>query len=125
MIKKTYALLDTTAQTFLNTLTFINDGEAIRWFQSQIDGDKENNLIAKYPQQFILYRLNDYDDQIGMYLQTMDDKEMKVPKELVFGSQLKETVENTLTLQDVVNMFEAHLEKQGKVVSISKREVVK
>lgn len=118
MIKKTYALLDTTAQVFLNPISLTNDGDAIRWFQTQVDGDKEQNLVAKYPQQFILYRLNDYDDQIGMYLQTMDGKEMKVPKELVFGSQLKETIENTLTLKDVVNMFEAHLEKQGKIVNI-------
>ena len=123
MIKKTYTLLDTTAQTFLNPISLTNDGEAIRWFQTQVDGDKETNLIAKYPSQFILYRINDYDDQIGKYLDTMDNKPFTAPKEIVFGTQLKETVENTLTLNDVVNMFEAHLEKQGKVVQLKTGEV--
>jgi hypothetical protein len=122
MIKKTYALLDTTAQRFLNSLEFVSDGEAIRWFQTQVDGDKENNLIAKYPSQFILYRLNDFDDQIGKYLNTIDHKEMTTPKEIIFGSQLQKTVEAQITLEQVVNMFEKHLENQGKVVVVKNVE---
>ena len=120
MIKKTYVLMDSTAQAFLNPLQFTNDGEAIRWFQTQVDGDKANNLVAKYPGQFILYRINDFDDQIGKYLDTIDEKPLTAPKEIVFGTQLQATVEAEITLEQVVAMFEAHLERQGKVVTINK-----
>ena len=62
-----YALLDHTAQVFLNTLTFVNDNDAIRWFASQVNSDDDKSLLSKYPNQFTLYRLMDYDDKTGTF----------------------------------------------------------
>ena len=51
-----YALLDHTAQIFLNPITFINDKDAIRWFGSVVNSDEKTN-VSQHPEQFTLYRL--------------------------------------------------------------------
>ena len=62
-IKKMYSLLDHTAGIFLNPLTFINDGDAIRWFGTVVNNQDEATNISKHPEQFTLYRLYDFNDQ--------------------------------------------------------------
>ena len=98
MIKKTYALFDTTAEIFLNSLVFHNDGDAIRWAQTQVDGDRTQNMVAKYPHQFILFRLQDFNDKTGQYIPRDKEKldlqgkepapQDSVPKEILILSTL-------------------------------------
>ena len=66
MIKKTYALHDHVTSTFLNALTFINDGDAIRWFGTVVNGEEKTN-ISNNPQQYTLFRLADFNDTTGEY----------------------------------------------------------
>ena len=66
MKKQMYALYDTTVKTFMNTIHFINDGEAVRWLTTVVN-DKEKTNVSLYPVQFILYRLGTFDDQTGEF----------------------------------------------------------
>ena len=94
-IKKLYSILDTKAQAFLNPISFATDGEAIRWLTTEVDGDAVRSNVARYPEDFILYRLHDFDDQLGITLNTMDGKEHKGPKELIAAFTLKREVSET------------------------------
>ena len=67
MLKKQYALLDSTLSEFLNPITFTNDGEAIRWFTTIINDTEEKTNINKYPEQYSLWKLAEYDSKLGTY----------------------------------------------------------
>ena len=113
MIKQTYALRDLTTEVFLNSLTFLNDGEAIRWAQTQVDGDKTQNMIAAHPEQFVLYRLQDFDDKIGRYVpretklkETTSDEIRTMPKEICALISLKREEERTFTVKQLLEMLD-------------------
>ena len=90
MVKKNYAVFDVATGIFLNTLTFLNHADAIRWFTTMVNGDKEQSNIARYPTQFMLFYMYDMDDKTGMvgsYNEIKDVMEkQKPPKELIIGA---------------------------------------
>jgi len=63
MTKKVYAIRDCKAQVY-NTPFFQNShGEAERSFDQLVKDEK--SMVAKYPDDFDLYYIGDYDDQLG------------------------------------------------------------
>ena len=121
-IKKLYALLDHQAQHFLLPLSFTNDGDAIRWFTTLVNDESENKqLPAKYPEQFTLYRLADYDDQMGLFGPRENEKSNinQSPKELITGIAVKEDI-GSKTIDDMIKHLE-QLIAQKNVKNIKER----
>ena len=122
-IKKMYSILDTTTQIFLNPISFLNDGDAIRWFTTVVNNDNKQDNEAMYPHQFILFRLQDFNATNGKYLETMDDKEMLSPKELITGTAVQQEQEKKYSVKELM----AYLDNRyGKVTDLDKyKEQVK
>ena len=99
-----YALLDHTAQVFLNPLSFINDADAIRWFGTVVNNTDEKTNISNHPEQFTLYRLADYDDQLGTY------EPEKQPVQLITGIQVQEERLKSFTVQDLISMLKYEMQ---------------
>jgi hypothetical protein len=114
MIKKHYALFDTTAQNFHNTLVFQNHGEAIRWFTTVVnDKDNKENLIAKYPTQFMLFYMFDIDDKTGFTghwnVEKQEMEKQKPPQELIIGASCVEEANKAFTVRELITMLKAEL----------------
>jgi hypothetical protein len=120
MIKQMYALLDHTAQIFLNPLVFTNDGDAIRWFTTVVNNSDEKNNISKYPEQFTLFRLADYDEKTGCYLPREREPETVnlKPKQLITGVQVQEEKNKKFTVTQLITLLETELTQRG-VIQIS------
>ena len=127
MIKKLYSLYDTESQNFLNPLEFINHADAIRWFTTQVNGDKETNNVSRYPHQFALYFLFEYDNktaEIGHYnTQKGQMEQKKQPKQLAVGSNLQEEQNTSYTIQDLVVMIEKNMNHRYEKVKMSDDEI--
>jgi hypothetical protein len=106
-IKKMYALYDQTAQVFLNPVTFNQDGEAIRWFTTMANDAKNETVVSKYPEQFTLYRLADYDDSTGCYrprdLETNGEPDME-PKMIIQGINIVNE-ETKYSINDLISLI--------------------
>jgi hypothetical protein len=125
MKKQMYSLLDHTAQVFLNPLSFINDGDAIRWFGTVVNNKEEQTNISKHPEQFTLYRLADYDDKLGIYSPADEEKEKIAgritnmnPKQIITGIQVQEEETKTYTVKDLIAMLKYELQSEN-VIDIS------
>jgi hypothetical protein len=115
MKKQMYALLDHTAQVFLNPLTFTNEGDAIRWFTTIVNDDKQESNINKYPESFTLYRLQDYDDKTGENT-PRENEEVQIgskPKQIITGIQVQNTETQKFSLKDMMNMLKEELAKEN------------
>ena len=99
MKKQQYALLDHTAQIFLNPITFINDKDAIRWFGTVVNNTEEKTNVSNHPEQFTLYRLADYDDQLGTY-----DTQAQ-PIQVITGIQVQDEQLKSFTVADLIAML--------------------
>jgi hypothetical protein len=110
-LRKQYALLDHTAQTFLNPLVFQNDGDAIRWFTTVVNNDKEETNINKYPHQFTLYRLADFNDKTAKYEPRENEPKDNAmnPKELITGIQVQEESLQKYTVKELITMLKSEL----------------
>jgi hypothetical protein len=110
-IRQQYALFDHTAQMFLNSLVFTNDGDAIRWFTTVINDDKEPTNINKYPHQFTLYRLSDYDDKTGLYVPRKNENEQTSgkPKELITGVQVVKEENQLYSIKEIIQLIKQEL----------------
>ena len=104
-----YSLLDHTAQVFLNPLSFINEGDAIRWFTTVVNNTEEKTNISNHPGQFTLFRLADYDDKTGQY-----EKDMQ-PKEIISGMQVQEEATKKFTVSQLVTMIQTELSQRGVI----------
>jgi hypothetical protein len=126
MIKKHYAVFDTTAQMFLNTLVFINHADAIRWFTSVVNDENQETNIAKYPQQFMLFYMYDMDDKTGMTGSYDEIKgelmPQKTPQELILGVSCKEESERKWTTKELITMLKTELNLDN-VVNITEEAV--
>jgi len=80
MIKKMYAIRDAKAEAFLNPWFKVTHGEAERDFNAAVNN--EETTLAKYPEDFDLYYLGDYDDNSGK-LKSLDS-----PQHIVKAVQL-------------------------------------
>ena len=107
-----YALLDHTAQVFLNPITFLNDGEAIRWFTTMVNDEKQDTNIGKYPEQFTLYRLADFDDKLGVH--TLDEKaKNNAPTQIITGIQVQDEAVKKFTIKQLIGMLEYELQNKN------------
>ena len=115
MKKQMYALLDHTAQIFLNPLTFTNDADAIRWFTTVVNDEKQDSNVSKYPESFTLYRLQDYDDKTGMNepREAEDTIVGAKPKQIITGIQVQDTEKQKFSLKDMMNMLKEELAKEN------------
>ena len=124
MRKQMYSLLDHTAQVFLNPLQFTNDGDAIRWFGTQVNTENKDNMIHVHPEQFTLFRLADYDDKLGTYhprdVENNGDPSQE-PKQLITGIQVQEDQVKKFTVKDLVSMLKYELQKDN-VIDFQKHE---
>ena len=102
MNKKQYAIYDTTAMVFLNSVTFLNHGEAIRWLTSVVNDDKQETNIAKYPSQFSLWYLGTFDDETGK-------TENKDREEVIQASSVKDSIP-TFTVQQLMTALDKRYE---------------
>ena len=115
MINKMYSLLDHQAQMFLKPLSFTNDGDAIRWFTTTVNAEAKDQLPSMYPEQFTLYRLADYDDQIGCFKDRENEKQATagLPKELITGIQVKDEANNKYTIKEIAELLKKEYEQQN------------
>ena len=120
MKKQMYALLDHTAQVFLNPISFVNDKDAIRWFGSVVNNTEEKTNISQYPEQFTLYRLADYDDKLGTYSAREDDTDR--PKQIITGIQVQDEQTKRYTVKDLIGMLKLELQKENVIDIAEKKE---
>ena len=111
-----YALLDHTAQVFLNPISFINDGDAIRWFGTVVNNAEEKTNISNHPEQFTLFRLADYDDQLGTY------EPGHQPKQIITGIQVQEEQFKSFTVKDLIAMLKYELQTDNVIDIAEKKE---
>lgn len=57
-----YSIYDSAAKAYATPFFMQNDGLAIRAFQSNVNS-KEDNNISKYPDQFTLFKIGEYNDE--------------------------------------------------------------
>ena len=107
-----YALLDHTAQIFLNPVTFTNDADAIRWFGNMVNSSEEKTNISLHPHQFTLFRLSDYDDKLGTYHDRESDSSGQ-PAQLITGVQVQEEQTKKYSVQDLVSMLKHEINKDN------------
>lgn len=106
-IKHTYALFDNKTQTFLNPIHLLTEGDAIRWAQTLVDGDKTREMTAKYPNDYILFRLQDFDDKLGKYIPRENESETAAiqPKEIIMLGTLQREQERTFSVKELITMI--------------------
>lgn len=66
MIYKVYSIFDTEVKAYMQPFFLRSKGEAIRALTSLLE-DKNSN-VAKYPEQFVLFEIGDYDDEKGLII---------------------------------------------------------
>lgn len=71
MIKGIYSLYDKKSELYGNTFTSVNDGTAIREMQQAVSS--EGSVIQKYPSDYALYKVSEWDDESGI-IQNADRK---------------------------------------------------
>jgi hypothetical protein len=117
MIKRHYAIHDLKAGYFFNSLVFQNDADAIRWFTTQVNGDKKENLISRNPGDFMLFYMFDIDDKTGMVgkWNPAENKleKQEAPKELIMGNSCVEDENKQFSINELVGMLKMELEKDN------------
>lgn len=83
MTQGIYCIKDEISGQFYPMNVFVNDQEAIRYFRTIINSDKET-LIASNPNDFVLYKMGDWDISTG--IQNAD------VNMIVTGRELKQSV---------------------------------
>lgn len=63
MILKIFSVYDSSVNAYLSPFFCRTKGEAIRALVNELDNPNSN--IAKYPDDFILFEIGEYDDQSG------------------------------------------------------------
>jgi hypothetical protein len=112
-IQKHFAIHDLKAGHFLNSVVFTNEAEAIRWFTTQVNGDKEQNLIARFPNDYMLFYMFDIDNKTGMTgkWNPAENKMEKqdAPKELIMGGSCIEEQNKQWTINELVGMLQKEM----------------
>jgi hypothetical protein len=111
MIVKYYAIMDLKAQHFLKVLAFQNHGEAIRWFSTQVNGNKQESLIARFPSDYMLFHMFDMDDKTGMTGTELNGelKTQETPKELIMGASCIEEENKQFTVKELITLLKTEL----------------
>lgn len=124
MLKKQYALLDSTSSIFLNPIVFTNDGDAIRWLTTVVNNKEEQTNISKYPESFSLYRLADYDDSTGLYNPRANEKDITAmsPKQIITAIQVKTDEDKKFTIRELIDMLKTELTNHN-IIEIADKKV--
>jgi len=64
MIVKLFTVYDSKVKTWFTPLPFKHAGDALRWFQESANEKKSN--LGKYPADFTLFELGEFDDQTAV-----------------------------------------------------------
>ena len=86
--------------------------------------DKENkeNLIAKYPTQFMLFYMYDIDDKTGMTgtwnVEKQEMEKQKTPQELILGASCIQEKNRSFTVKELITMLKAEF-SQNNVVELT------
>jgi len=118
MIKRQYALLDSTAKVFLNAFTAQNDGDAIRLFTTWVNDPDKNNMVGQYPEQFTLFYMGDFDDQLGIWKQGDGNTQV------ITGLSVKNEEEKKFTVNELITMLEHKLDQRNRLPSADNDTVV-
>jgi hypothetical protein len=81
-----YSIYDTEAKAYNTPFFMHNHALALRAFSDQVNSDNENQ-IANHPEQFILYHIGTYNDEVG------EVEKLDLIKSLGRGIELKEPTE--------------------------------
>lgn len=100
MILNVYSIHDQAAEAFINPFFMHNDGLAIRAFQDNVNSKEENN-ISKHPEQFVLFKLGEYDDKTGLITT------LEAPRALSTGIELKNPDEDTQLIKEIKQLISA------------------
>jgi len=111
--RKQYALLDSQVKAFLNPFPATNHGEAVRVFTTWVNDTNETN-VSKYPHQFTLFYLGEFDDQFGTWEQPDGGNQ-----EIMAGVSVVEDAKKKFTVEELLNMLEMRLGERG-AIDISK-----
>jgi hypothetical protein len=100
-----YAIYDNAIQAFAQPFFMQTDGLAVRAFQDMVNAQEENN-ISLHPDQFTLFKLSQYEDQTGAFIQTE-------PESLGNGLTFKQVKSaHTITEEQLEKLFQ-YMSKQG------------
>lgn len=64
-MSKIFSIKDNLANYFQKPVVFATRGEAIRAFTSLVSSSKDDSPFSKFPSDFTLYELADFDDALG------------------------------------------------------------
>lgn len=69
---KVFAVRDLKVGAFLQPLFMRTAGEALRGFEDAVNSTSAENMIGKHPEDFSLYELGEYDEDLGRFTQPAD-----------------------------------------------------
>mgnify|MGYP000079043217 CR=1 FL=1 len=79
MIFNMYSVRDSKAEAFMVPFTMHNDGVAIRAFADMVRD--ENHAFSKNPEDYDLYYIGEFDDELAAIYQKIDNEE---PVKLIY-----------------------------------------
>lgn len=106
---KVYTLFDAAASVFLKPFQATNDGEAIRLFTTWVNDSETPSNVSKYPHQFSLWHLGEYDDSTGKHINLE-----KGNREIIAGVSVQEEQKRTFTVEELITMLEQKFEPKYK-----------
>ena len=82
-MKPVFAIKDRAVNGYGETLAMPSEQHAIRWFRDLVNADPEKSAIAKHPDDYDLYRIGDYDDELGLLVPQAQPKLTARGKDLI------------------------------------------
>lgn len=67
MILKAFAIHDQKSKAFHTPFFKHTHGEAERDFKTAVNDTSSSSMLSKYPEDFDLYHVGEYDDQTGLF----------------------------------------------------------
>ena len=98
-----YSIFDMGTKAYAQPFYTVNDGMAIRMFSDNVNS-KEENMISKHPDQFILFKIGEFNDQSGSI------ESFEKPVNLGMAATYKVDNEET-ELKEVLNQLLSKLEE--------------
>jgi hypothetical protein len=120
MQHKQYALFDSAISAFLRPFVCQTDADAVRLFSTWVNDDKAETNVHKYPHQFTLYYLGEFNDQLGLFNVDVDGNKQDIkPREIMLGINVQEEEHKKFSIKQLLGMFEHHMkEQEDNIVNI-------
>jgi hypothetical protein len=67
MILKVFSIFDSKVGAYMKPVFVISKGEIIRSFQEAVNDKSGNSNLAKYPQDFTLFEIGEFDDSSAAF----------------------------------------------------------